>query len=110
MENQRKSKQIVENFRDFLNGAELGGSGNRYEYGANPEGEDGLSSDPKSVRNMLSFINDISNTTMNVIENNKLTDAQLDEMVYVKRQIEKARAELAEGYKRLQDTVQRGGR
>lgn len=103
----KRNKPVTENFRDFLNGAELGGNGNRYEYGANPEEHEGteLTSDPKSVKNMLGFINDISNTALNVIENNNMSDADLESMVYVKRQIEKARIELVEGYRRLQDAT-----
>ena len=96
-----KNKRVNENFRDFINSAELGGSGNRYEFGRNPEDSS------ETVKEMLGFINDISNTALNVIENNNLSNADLDEMVYVKNQIKKARKELSEGYLKLQDTVRR---
>ena len=97
-------EESSEGLRDFMTGAHAGGSGYRYEFGQNPEEEEG-EIDPNSVSSMLSFINDISNTSLNVITNNGLSDAELDKMAYVKKRIENARRELAEAYRKLQNSV-----
>jgi len=80
-------------FREFIQSSELGGTGNRYEFGKDPM------EIKETTKDLLVHINTLSAAALNKIENSKIDS----ENVYIKRQLIKAKLELREAYLRLMD-------
>jgi len=78
-------------FRDFIRRSNLGGTGNRYEFGSDPL------KDMENIEDLLYHINVLSKAALNKLENSNV------ENPYIKRQLIKAKRELREAYLRIMD-------
>ena len=64
-------------FREFIQSSELGGTGNRYEFGKDPM------EIKETTKDLLVHINTLSAAALNKIENSKIDS----ENAYIKRQL-----------------------
>ena len=82
-------------FREFIGSSYLGGTGNRYEFGNNPEGME----EKQTIEELLNHINALSGAALNAISNDKGM-----ENPYIKRRLMLAKKELREAYLRIMDS------
>lgn len=82
-------------FREFIQSSYLGGTGNRYEFGNDPNEME----ERQTIEDLLNHINAISRAALNKIDG-KGKDF---DNPYIKRRLIKAKIELSEAYLRLMD-------
>jgi len=82
-------------FREFILSSELGGTGNRYEFGKDPEGME----EKQTIEELLNHINVLSGAALNAISSNKEM-----ENPYIKRRLILAKKEVREAYLRIMDS------
>ena len=82
-------------FREFIQSSYLGGTGNRYEFGNDPNEME----ERQTIEDLLNHINALSGAALNKIDG-KGKDF---DNPYIKRQLIKAKIELKEAYLRLMD-------
>lgn len=82
-------------FREFIGSSYLGGTGNRYEFGNNPEGME----EKQTIEELLNHINALSGAALNAISNDKNM-----ENAYIKRRLMLAKKEVREAYLRIMDS------
>lgn len=97
LENINMEKQVEEGmgFIEFIRSSELGGNGNRYEFGKDPIGMEEM----QTIKELLEHINALSGAALNAISNDDNF-----ENVYIKRRLIHAKKEVREAYLRLMDS------
>jgi hypothetical protein len=81
-------------YMEFIRSSELGGNGNRYEFGNDPN-----SMKEMTIKQLLEHINSVSGAALNAISNDKDF-----ENVYIQRRLIHAKKDLVEAYLRLMDS------